>query len=414
MYVCEWIFTRWKLDYRLTENAEKFEKYRGEKIWYGTENKAEYCSIKPIGLLEDDSLKRIPVSVSSVEDIPVIFPNGGKLGFDIFSAVFYMISRYEEYLPFQPDEHGRFPAKESIAYQHDFLETPVVDRWIDLFQKHLKRDFPKLIFADNRFQAIFTYDIDVAYKYKGRNVVTWSGGLLKEIMKFDLKSATSRLKVLLKKQMDPWDVYHFLRGDLQQTESRFFFLVGSRSKHDHNLDPNAAAMKRLMHEVGSFSSIGLHPSYNTYCNIDLLRSEKKTLEDILGKQIHCTRQHYLKFKVPETFLNLLDAGFIEDYSMAFPEAPGFRAGTAWPFYFYDLKNEKITNLKLYPCCWMDFTFSDYLKLDWDTALEQALKFVKMIQKSGGVFITIFHNHLLEDESLRDIHSKLVAETLKHG
>jgi hypothetical protein len=57
----------------------------------------------------------------------------------------------------------------------------------------------------------------------------------------------------------------------------------------------------------------------------------------------------------------LEAGITEEYSMAFPEAPGFRAGTCKPFYFYDLKNEKVTDLKIFPVTCMDATFVYYLK-----------------------------------------------------
>jgi hypothetical protein len=45
----------------------------------------------------------------------------GDLPFDPLAATFYLVSRYEEYLPFIPDEHGRFPAKQSFAFSNGFL-----------------------------------------------------------------------------------------------------------------------------------------------------------------------------------------------------------------------------------------------------------------------------------------------------
>ena len=90
------------------------------------------------------------------------------MGFDIFSAIFFMVSRYEEYLPFTPDRHGRFKATDTLAYKNNFLQIPVVDTWINLFKSILQKKFPAIKLLPSYFKAIVTYDIDVAYKFKGK------------------------------------------------------------------------------------------------------------------------------------------------------------------------------------------------------------------------------------------------------
>ena len=63
--------------------------------------------------------------------------NNSVFPFDPFAASFFMISRYEEYLPHIKDIHGRFEAKESLAFKNNFLEKPIVDIWINLIKKEL-------------------------------------------------------------------------------------------------------------------------------------------------------------------------------------------------------------------------------------------------------------------------------------
>ena len=43
------------------------------------------------------------------------------LPFDIFAASFFLVSRYEEYLEYQPDEYGRYQASSSLAFKNGFL-----------------------------------------------------------------------------------------------------------------------------------------------------------------------------------------------------------------------------------------------------------------------------------------------------
>ena len=51
--------------------------------------------------------------------------------------------------------------------------------------------------------------------------------------------------------------------------------------------------------------------------------------------------------MPQSYLDINNAGILEDYSMGYPEEPGFRAGIARPFYFYNISEDKQTNLKIF-------------------------------------------------------------------
>ena len=68
-----------------------------------------------------------------------------------------------------------------------------------------------------------------------------------------------------------------------------------------------------------------------------------------------SRQHFLAFELPTTYLKLIQSGILEDYSMGYASHLGFRAGICSPFRFYNLLEEKETDLVVYPFQVMDVT-----------------------------------------------------------
>ncbi len=397
-YIFEFIFREeLGITYRTTKDLIAFEKYTGEKINYSPHQIQDEFFIKASGLLADDGLQRIDIPVAEKHQMKVLFPNEeDNVGFDIFSAAFYMLSRYEEYLPFNPDKYGRFKATESLAYQNKFLQIPIVDTWIICFKDILLQKFSSLKIKPTAFKAILTYDIDVAYKFKGRSLLRNGGSTLKDISKFDFANIFERIQTFFNLKKDPWDIYDYLSGAISEGkfQSVFFFLLGNKSANDRNLNYKNPRMKKLIKKVMSFSEIGIHPSFLSNAFPKKLWIEKERLENISQKKITKSRQHFLKFSLPDTYLNLLSAGITEDYSMGFAEMAGFRAGTCHPFYFYDLKNEKSTNLKLFPVTCMEVTFMDYLQMPPEEALQNIYKLMKEVENVKGTFVSIWHNNTI--------------------
>jgi hypothetical protein len=416
-YVFDLIFNQdLGIEYRATTDIKAFEQHSAEKINYSNSPKEEGVFIKPSPLLFEDGIKKQKIKVVEKYQTKILFPNDeDDLGFDIFSAVFYMVSRYEEYLPFIPDKFGRFKAADSLAFQNNFLQKPIVNIWINILKNVLQEKFPSLKTKSSEFNAILTYDIDVAYKYRGRSPGRIIGASLKDLSTFKIKNIIDRKKTLLKIQKDPWDVYDNLKETIikNSLEAVFFFLVADKTKHDRNLSYKNSLMKSLIQKIESFSKIGIHPSFTTSDFPEKISTEKERLENLSGEKIIKSRQHYLKFKLPDTYNSLLSAGIKEDYSMGFPEVSGFRAGTCKPFYVYDLKNEKITDLKILPVTCMDATFIYYSKKSPEKSLLEILNLLKETKKVEGTFIPIFHNEYLgknrDNKKWRMVHDKTIMQ-----
>lgn len=410
-YITEWMFTRtWRIPFHMTHDLSEFIASEANRINYSEQSIPGVLNIIPSGLLADTSLKKWDVGFELQEGMPVLFSNQGDLGFDIFSAAFYMLSRYEEYLPFEPDEHGRFPAKASLAFQNSFLEIPIVEVWLDKAQKALLHLFPDMEFASLHFTASLTYDIDVAYKYRGRNMVQWTGGASRELLKGKIDDLVSRIATLFKGQRDPWNVYEHLEQKAKETDASciFFLPSGGRTRNDRNISYRSSAFRNLVRQVQRFGSIGLHPSYISSQKPKLFAIEKERLESVIKKPVTRSRQHFLRFSLPDTLSDINAAGIEEDYSMAFPDAPGFRAGTCRPFPFYDLKKEETTSLLIFPAACMDFTFYSYLNMPPREALQVMVGLLQEVQRWKGHFIPIFHNNLLALPEWREIHDQLLS------
>ena len=123
----------------LTEDLDHFETFQGCKINYSKNPDLPGLHISPNGLLDQKGVNEIKVSYEFKDNLDQLFitPDQG-IGFDLFSAAFYLISRYEEYLPHEVDEHGRFLPEQSIAFKHGFIQRAVVNRYATFLAQKLQ------------------------------------------------------------------------------------------------------------------------------------------------------------------------------------------------------------------------------------------------------------------------------------
>ena len=353
--------------------------------------------IVPAGVLSNDQVPVEPV-LEECDGMKTIYRSAqGHISFDIFAAVFYFISRAEEWRPFQPDTHGRFEADQSFLFRHGLHLTPLVDKWIVHFKNRLnaKQSFH---LTRTPFRMISTIDVDNLYAYRHKGIVRTLGASAKDIIRFDFFSLKTRLQVLSGKQKDPFDIYEEV-ADLCNSLGIplvFFFLYKTGTRHDRTVDPRTGAFRevfKLLHSKGG--SIGIHPSYETSRDEHQLAAEISRIRAD-GADVAFSRQHYLRFDIRSTPAQLLENGIRADFTMGFATQPGFRAGTSFPFYYFDFNSNHSTSLLLVPFCAMDGAFTVYGKSDAEVALRELLILGETIRETGGFFITVFHERTFFD------------------
>lgn len=377
-----------------TEVAE-FVAHNGPKITYAKNALGNEFFVHSNDLLFDQGINDVEVKMIQWDEVPCFFeaPESSSIPFDIFAASFYLIARYEEYLPHIQDVHERFEANESIAYKNGFLEQPLVDVWARKFLRLLKEKFPKYQVIDKEFNMVTLVDVNMAYQYKQKGIVRSIGGYISELFSLKLVNFWNRLLTNLNFRKDPYDTFDYILAMKKKynLSTLFFFLIGDFTTYDKNISASNSTYQSLIKSVADYARVGLHPSYFSHKNSDKLKREKLRMEGIINTPVEMSRQHYLRLSIPETYQHLLDLDIKEDYTMGYEKAVGFRAGTCTPFYFYDLDYEIQTPLKVFPFAFSDGTLKNELELSNEESLKIMLGLKSVVKTVNGTLIGMFHN-----------------------
>ncbi len=405
-YICKFIFKeQLGIAYSLTIDAESFKKHEGFKINYSDVSFDAAFNIRPHHLLFEKDVKEQEIKCFEVNGHKAFFKTSqGDFPFDIFATVFYLITRYEEYLPHKKDMYGRYAHENSLASREGFLKIPLVNIWLHDFLKKLKSAISNLQYQLPVFSFLPTYDIDIAWSYKNKGLMRTVGGFIK-------KPSLERLRVLAGFKKDPYNCYDFLDAlhKDHNLEPIYFFLVAtSTSTYDKNISPFNSTMWHLIKQHAKRYDIGLHPSWKSNSSFKILKRERKIIEDASHARVTKSRQHYIKFDLPVTMEHLLEAGIENDYSMGYGSINGFRASVASSFNWYNLETETPTRLRIHPFCFMDANSYYEQKLTADDAYKEMVYYYSQCQKVNGAFISIFHNNILGSDKQFAGWSKMYA------
>ena len=345
---------------------------------------------------------------------------------DIFSKIFVMVSRYEEYIadPSVFDRHQRFSASQSFASKLNTLRQPVVNQWIINLKNDLIQKYPDLknTSPNTEFGLQLTYDIDQAWAFKNKGFLRNIGGMLRDFFQLNFKNAFNRLAVILNISNDPEYTFDYIDKLYKKYERKintpiFFWLLGDYGEFDKNISWENKNLQRLIRRISKKYDVGIHPSYASNADFSILKNEITRLNTITQSSnppIIKSRQHYLKLSFPDTYRRLIQAGIQEDYSMGYADDIGFRAGIATPFYWYDLENEQITHFKIHPFQVMEVTLIEYLKLTPEEAVQQVKPIIDATKSVGGTFTTLWHNSTLsknETGNWREVYERIIEEAI---
>ena len=392
-----------QFDFSLTSDQDEFVKNSGAKLSYTHNPLSDEVFFSSRNLLFENGITEQNISVFDFNSNKVFFATGksSALPFDVFAASFYLVSRYEEYLPHIRDEHDRFDAKDSLAFMNGFLQKPVVNIWSKWIKEILLKKYPHLVFPEKKYQFISTIDIDNAYAYREKGFTRSIGGYLKALSKFDFTEVVDRTKVLVGINKDPYDTYDFQLEMIKKykLKSIYFFLLGDYGVNDKNLPIESKKFQTLIKMLGDYAEIGIHPSYGSNKSKDQLKKEVGRLSRVLHRDVTKSRQHFLKLILPETYRNLIDLDITDDYTMGFASQVGFRAGICTPFNFYDLDTELETKLKIHPFAMMEGTLKYNMKINPEEAMAKICPLIDEVKAVDGVFMSLWHNDTLNNKKI---------------
>ena len=403
-YIMKHMFTRiLGIEIGFTTKVEDFIKHSGPKITYTKQPLQNEFFVRSNDLLFEQGINDIKIHIATWGTLPCFFAadERSNIPFDIFSASFYLISRYEEYLPHVKDFHGRFPAAESVAVKHKFLHLPLVDLWAYKMLAKLQERFPELEKKERKYAYTSIIDVTSSHSFALRGLIRSISGIFLDLGSLKLKRLGQRLMVWFNLRKDPYDNFQALIDMHKKLtlKSMFFFQFAEYSTYDKNISPNNDKFKHLIKSVADYSIVSLSAGYSAFNDLDLLKTEKRKLSSVINRPINNARMRYNRLEVPKTYRNLLEAEFTDDYTMGYTHEIGFRAGTCTPFYFYDIPLEVQQPIMVHP-----FAVHDYALVNLKSEqiiIEKLNLLYKEIKKVNGTFVTVFSNELLGGEEKID-------------
>lgn len=391
-------------DYSITTDEQYFLQYGDAKICYGHKRLDDSIFIKCHPLLFETSIEDQEPHAECRDGQWILFPVYGRhldFDFDPLAASFFMVSRYEEYLPHRTDIHGRFPSEESLACQQGFIDQPVVDQWACMIRDKILERYPEFEMPRRSYRFVQTVDIDAAWSYLHKGLFRSVMGTLRDLFsRHDFEEVGRRLKVLAHREADPFDTFEYIlenRHRAPQSALYFFALLADYDEHDKPASYHNPHFRQLIQHLGDYAKMGIHPGYNTLENPANADLEIKRLESIVHRPIVYSRYHFLRFKNPVSYRILQHAGIRQDFSMGFADTTGFRAGISVPYPFYDLERDLEQELLLQPFCVMDTTLQKYLKLSLSEAIGRYKALIDSVRAVDGTFCCIVHNQNLSEQ-----------------
>lgn len=388
-----------------TSKIEAFISFQGVKFSYCKKKLGNEIFIQQYGLLEEHGINDVNIMVDHWEDAecPCFFrvSNDSDLAYDIFSASFYLLSRYEEYQPHVKNEYGCFGYEESLAFQKNFLTFPVIEMWTECFKSLLKQKFD-LPEQEKNYKVNLNIAVEEAYAFRHRGFVRVVGASARDFFKFDFREIYQRFKSLMRLAPDPYDIYNDLIafGKESHITLDFYFQLSDYTRYSKSISYNKRIYHKLIKSMGDYVKLGLRPGYEAINNFLLFKKEKQRWQNIVNQNLHATLIKSDGMNFPLVFEHMNKLEITDDYSMGYPNQIGFRAGTASAFQFYDLNLEQSTRLVVHPYV---FNSDVLLEASFNAVETELIRIAITLKRFGLTNRLAFTN---ADFSMHSDHQKL--------
>lgn len=352
---------------------------------------------------------------------------GATFGYDILGLTYWMLTRLEEIGRTDLDEHGRFPASSSHAFQNEYLDRPIVDEWLIILGQVIQQVWPSLTLRKHEFRINVSHDVDRPSLY---GFQPWSailrmmaGHLLK---RRDLKAffLAPWIKLTTRRKLhasDPFNTFDWLMdvSEANGLKSAFYFICGcTNAKYDADYDINHPAIRYLIRKISQRGhEVGIHPSYETFRDFEQLKREFDVLIKVaesegVAQKAWGGRMHYLRWKQPQTLRAWSRAGLTYDSTLGYPDQPGFRSGTSHEYFAFDPIRGEALPVKVRPLVMMESSVIDERKQGHEVrhALQSRILELKMrCFLVEGNFSLLWHNSSLNFDLSRSVYKEALED-----
>lgn len=318
-----------------------------------------------------------------------------KINFDIIGASFYLLSGWDEFISAKTDNLGRHIFSDSIQHKLKIIELPVVNYYYDILKTAIEKAYNiKIKYKFNNPSLCLTHDIDNCQ-------TAWTEAGMYELKKAHFFSVT---KLIFKHIFAQDDWFNF--DKILQIENKFdakssFYFLPQKGKTPNgfkNADYKIES-KKIQQAIKNIkqngSEVGIHSAFGTHLNVDNFKTD---LQKFNNEKPVGGRFHFLMYNNPLTVQVLEKNNILYDSTLGYSEHTGFRNSTAYPFFIYDLQNDKTSNVLEIPLNIMDATlfYKKYMQLDKSQILPKISELLNEVKKFNGVLTILWHNNFFSD------------------
>lgn len=295
-YIFNFIFNDvLKTQVGFSSKVEEFKASPLPKISYSDQPIGDEPFFRNSEFLLSHTVTAPTIKTTTFGDMIVPFAvDNSLLPFDVFAASFYFVSRFEEYMTFQADQEGNYPAELSLQSKLKLLEFPVIDGWALMLKNMLVKRYPSLHFHKKEFE--FTPLICLYDTSKSGSI-----NIIQQLM-------------------------------------ALFYKLPFLNKNKPAALPKLSGLQLFLN--------GQHEKYNL--NPVIFSRPAPEIDLLCDKRI----------SFPNSYLQLIKSNISNDFRMGYAHTPGFRAGTCSPFFWYDLQLEKTTHLLIHPVAINDLSLAE--------------------------------------------------------
>lgn len=292
-----------------------------------------------------------------------------------------LFTRKEEYEEPDRDRYDRF-----LYYQSRHRDVFVPRASEVLIENGFSCEYPE----SQPFAICLTHDIDTVY----RPLYIKGAEIAKALRDHDLPRARQVALQLRSNRLPTWNFREI--AELEESygaRSTFYVLALERGAREY-----AYPLEDLAQELSTLRDrgweVGLHGGCDAYRDIDSLVKEKRYLERVLNQKVTGYRNHYLRFRVPETWELLERAGFLYDTTLGYPDCIGFRNGMCHPFRPFNLNHGREMAILEIPLVVMDRTLLLHMRLNPEQAWSRMKRLFDLIERYHGVITVLWHNEFM--------------------
>jgi hypothetical protein len=394
--------------------------FEAAHLYYGPEPDREY----PIRILFDPKtadffemqelypLEKVNFRKFQGQYIPFLFSEGGSIySFtadscivrkDVIAGGFYFLTCWHEYIFSQKGiTQSRVEYKQSLQYRWDFTETPVVDVYIRIILFALERVLPEYV-RDVNWKKKFRFAMGLSHDIDYWNF--WDSKSFIRVMEYNLHSLHTRPLAALFKLVGhylhkklSYDHFKQLRKIKTKEEDlgvrSTWFLMGASDYEDER--QNYIGDVKLREEIIDLladQDLGLHGSPKSAFDPEILKRELGQLRE-LGLKPRGFRTHYLHFDYQESFALLESHGIQFDSTLGYWENIGFRAGTSFPFYPFNIAENRPFRVLEIPLIVMDTSLNSpkAMNKNYFSARSSLKRLIRVASRYQSHLTVLWHN-----------------------